>query len=69
MYVMILCVTRLYQIHNTAFVDCPGSQGGVGQGERRHEKSKQREGSRVPAGFLIRWVGVLGGGVKARSES
>lgn len=28
-----------------------------------------REGSRVPAGFLIRWVGVLGGRVKARSES
>ena len=41
---MILCVTRLYQIHNTAFVYCPGSQGGVGQGERRHEKSKQRGG-------------------------
>lgn len=27
------------------------------------------EGSRVPAGFLIRWVGVLGFSVKAKSES
>ena len=46
---MILCVTRLCQIHNTAFVYCPGYQGEVGQGERRQEKSRQwgeKEGMR-----------------------
>ena len=43
---MIHCVTRLYQIHNTAFVYCPGYQGEVGQGERRHEKVGRGERSR-----------------------